>query len=70
MPTQIKFRNIYLASCKGRRIHLCQARQAVSEQLRALCNHVGSYYPHRENFRLTPEAKAKFTEKLGFDPNK
>lgn len=29
---------------------------------------VGSFYPLRENFRLTPEAKAKFTEKLRRDP--
>ena len=37
-------------------------------QLKALCNQVGSFYPRRENFRLTPEVKAKFTEKLRFDP--
>lgn len=29
---------------------------------------VGSYYPRRENFRLTPDIKAKFTEKLQSDP--
>jgi len=29
---------------------------------------VGSYYPVRENFRLTPEIKAAFTEKLKVDP--
>ncbi len=34
------------------------------------CNQVGSYYPRRENFRLTPEVKAKFTEKLRSDPKK
>jgi len=28
---------------------------------------VGSFYPLRENFRLTPEAKTKFTEKLRSD---
>jgi phosphoglucomutase len=44
--------------------------KSLGEQLRALCNQVGSYYPLRENFRLTPEGKAKFTEKLGSDPNK
>jgi phosphomannomutase len=33
-----------------------------------VCNQVGSYYPQRENFRLTPEVKAKFTEKLRSDP--
>ncbi len=40
----------------------------LGEQLKALCNQVGSYYPRRENFRLTPEVKEKFTEKLRFDP--
>jgi phosphoglucomutase len=42
--------------------------KSLGEQLKALCNQVGSYYPRRENFRLTPEVKAKFTEKLRFDP--
>ena len=42
--------------------------KSLGEQLRALCNQVGSYYPRRENFRLTPEVKGKFTEKLRFDP--
>jgi phosphoglucomutase len=41
---------------------------SLGEQLKALCNQVGSYYPQRENFRLTPEVKAKFTEKLKSDP--
>ena len=40
----------------------------LGEQLKALCNQVGSYYPERQNFRLTPEVKAKFTEKLQSDP--
>jgi len=40
----------------------------LGEQLKALCNQVGSYYPQRENFRLTPEVKEKFTEKLRSDP--
>jgi phosphoglucomutase len=40
----------------------------LGEQLKALCNQVGSYYPERQNFRLTPEVKAKFTEKLRSDP--
>jgi phosphoglucomutase len=43
-------------------------RGTLGEQLRALCNQLGSFYPRRENFRLTPEVKAKFTEKLGSDP--
>src|SRR3984957_18815202 len=42
--------------------------KSLGEQLKALCNQVGSYYPMRENFRLTPEVKAKFTEKLQSDP--
>ena len=42
--------------------------KSLGEQLKALCNQVGSYYPRRENFRLTPEVKEKFTGKLGSDP--
>jgi phosphoglucomutase len=42
--------------------------KSLGEQLKALCNQVGSYYPRRENFRLTPEVKEKFTEKLRLDP--
>jgi phosphoglucomutase len=42
--------------------------KSLSEQLKALCNQVGSFYPQRQNFRLTPEVKAKFTEKLQSDP--
>jgi phosphoglucomutase len=41
---------------------------SLGECLRALSNQVGSYYPRRENFRLTPEVQAKFTEKLRSDP--
>ncbi|HEY3972988.1 MAG TPA: phosphoglucomutase/phosphomannomutase family protein [Candidatus Sulfotelmatobacter sp.] len=42
--------------------------QSLGEQLKAISNQVGSYYPERQNFRLTPEVKAKFTEKLKSDP--
>jgi phosphoglucomutase len=42
--------------------------QSLGEQLKALRNQVGSYYPQRQNFRLTPEVKEKFTEKLRSDP--
>jgi len=42
--------------------------KSLGEQLKALSNQVGSYYPMRQNFRLTPEVKEKFTEKLRFDP--
>ena len=46
------------------------ARRAkpLGEQLKALCNQGGSYYPRRDNFRLTPAVKEKFTEKLKADP--
>jgi alpha-D-glucose phosphate-specific phosphoglucomutase len=42
--------------------------RSLGEQLKSLCNQVGSYYPQRENFRLTPEVKEKFTEKIRSDP--
>jgi phosphoglucomutase len=42
--------------------------KSLAEQLKSISNQVGSYYPQRENFRLTPEVKAKFTEKLRSDP--
>jgi phosphomannomutase len=40
----------------------------IGVQLRELFAKVGSFYPVRENFRLTPEAMAAFTEKLKADP--
>jgi len=40
----------------------------LGEQLKALCNQVGSYFPRRDNFRLTAAVKEKFTEKLKADP--
>src|SRR5438093_9553058 len=42
--------------------------KSLGQQLRELFAEVGSFYPMRENFRLTPEVKAKFTEKLRLDP--
>ena len=42
--------------------------KSLGEQLKALCNQVGSYYPRRDNFRLTAAVKEKFTEKLKADP--
>ena len=41
---------------------------SLGEQLSELFGKVGSFYPLRENFRLTPEVKQKFTEKLRCDP--
>jgi alpha-D-glucose phosphate-specific phosphoglucomutase len=43
--------------------------KSLGEQLKAISNQVGSFYPQRENFRLTPEVKTKFTEKLKSDPH-
>ena len=42
--------------------------KSIGEQLQALFAEVGSYYPNRENFRLTPEVKEKFTQKVKGDP--
>jgi hypothetical protein len=42
--------------------------KSIGVQLRELFAKVGSFYPVRENFRLTPEAMAAFTEKLKADP--
>jgi phosphomannomutase len=42
--------------------------KSLSRQLEELFVKVGSFYPLRENFRLTPEVKGKFTEKLRVDP--
>jgi len=42
--------------------------KSLGEQLQALFVKVGSFFPVRENFHLTPEVKAKFTEKLKSDP--
>jgi alpha-D-glucose phosphate-specific phosphoglucomutase len=41
---------------------------SLDAQLKALFAKVGSYYPVRENFRLTAEQKAAFTEKLKAEP--
>jgi alpha-D-glucose phosphate-specific phosphoglucomutase len=42
--------------------------KSLTQQLHALFDKVGSFYPQRENFRLTEEVKAKFTSKLQADP--
>ena len=41
---------------------------SLGAQLKALFAKVGSFYPVRENFHLTAEQKAAFTEKLKADP--
>jgi phosphoglucomutase len=40
----------------------------LGRQLHALFAKVGSFYPQRENFRLTPEVQQKFTGKLAQEP--
>ncbi len=42
--------------------------KSLGVQLNEMFAKVGSFYPVRENFRLTPEVKAAFTEKLKTDP--
>jgi alpha-D-glucose phosphate-specific phosphoglucomutase len=42
--------------------------KSIGQQMRDLFDKVGSFYPVRQNFRLTPEVKAKFTEKLKSEP--
>jgi phosphomannomutase len=42
--------------------------KTLGVQLKELFSKVGSFYPVRENFRLTAEVKAAFTEKLKADP--
>jgi phosphoglucomutase len=43
--------------------------KSLGEQLKDISNQVGSFFPERQNFRLTPEVKTKFTEKLKSDPH-
>jgi phosphoglucomutase len=42
--------------------------KSLGKQLKELFAKVGSFYPVRENFRLTPQRKAAFTEELKKDP--
>jgi phosphoglucomutase len=42
--------------------------KSLGTQLNELFARVGSFYPNRENFRLTPEVKHKFTDKVKTDP--
>src|SRR5204863_3512834 len=47
---------------------VARRKQPLKTQLQKLFAEVGSFYPRRENFRLTPEVKAKFTSKLEQTP--
>jgi phosphoglucomutase len=55
-------RDCFLAQAVARR------GKPLGEPLKTISNQVGSFFPPGENFRLTPEAKTKFTEKLEHDP--
>jgi len=48
-----------MVACRGK---------SLGKQLQELFVKVGSFYPQRENFRLTPEVKEKFTGKLQQEP--
>ncbi|HMK30404.1 MAG TPA: phosphoglucomutase/phosphomannomutase family protein [Terriglobales bacterium] len=47
---------------------IASRKQSLGQQLREVFAKVGSFYPMRENFRLTPEVKEKFTTKLRSEP--
>jgi phosphoglucomutase len=47
---------------------VAQRGKSLGKQLEELFVKVGSFYPQRENFRLTQEVKEKFTEKLRSEP--
>jgi alpha-D-glucose phosphate-specific phosphoglucomutase len=47
---------------------MARRKKSLGQQLQDLFAKVGSFYPLRENFHLTPEVKEKFTEKLRVDP--
>ena len=47
---------------------VARRKKSIGEQIKDLFNKVGSFYAHRDNFRLTPEVKAKFTSKIKNDP--
>ena len=56
-----------MQDCWRRRWWRCAAR-VRGEQLKELFGKVGEFYPNRENFRLTPDVKTKFVEKVKTDP--
>src|SRR5260370_16819621 len=54
-----------LLSCEA----VARRKQSLAEQIGVLFGKVGSFYPERANFRLTPGVKEKFTNKLKNDPS-
>ncbi len=47
---------------------VARRHKPLREQLQILFGKVGSFYPLRENFRLTPQVKEQFTSKLKAEP--
>ena len=47
---------------------VARRKAPLGEQIRALFAKVGSFYPHRDNFRLTDEVKQAFTNKVKTEP--
>jgi phosphoglucomutase len=47
---------------------VARRKKSIGEQIKDLFGKVGSFYAQRDNFRLTPEVKAKFTSKMKTDP--
>lgn len=47
---------------------VARRKKGLQSQIRDIFGKVGSFYPQRENFRLTAEVKQKFTEKLTSNP--
>jgi alpha-D-glucose phosphate-specific phosphoglucomutase len=47
---------------------VARREKTFQQQIHDLFGKVGSFYPARDNFRLTDEVKAKFTNKLKTDP--
>jgi len=47
---------------------VARRKKSIGEQIKDLFGKVGSFYAQRDNFRLTPEVKAKFTSKMKSDP--
>jgi phosphoglucomutase len=47
---------------------VARRKKPLQQQIRDLFGKVGSFYPERDNFRLTDDVKTKFTDKLKNDP--
>jgi len=48
---------------------VARRNQSIQQQLQILFGKVGSFFPNRENFHLTPEVKEQFTKKLQSSPS-